>query len=58
MVFVENDERNRHQVEHRVATGINFVIGPRGATIRELQQSTQTRIDIDREKNLLIIRGR
>ena len=57
--FLREQRRTNHVVQLRVPTAaFPFIIGAKGAVAQEIQQNSGAKFDLDRSKNLAIIRGR
>ena len=55
-----NDEKERNFILHLVvpATAYSQLIGPKGATARSIQEAHEIRLDIDRSRGLVILKGK
>lgn len=59
LAFIDADQRNNFTLDLLVpVAAYPFVIGPKGATAREIQEATGARLDLDRNRSIVTLRGR
>lgn len=59
LAFIDADQRNNFTLELFVpVAAYPLVIGPKGANARDIQEATGARLDLDRNKSVVTLRGR
>ena len=57
--YLEEEGRNNHLLELKVpSAAYPLVLGIKGAAARDIQSKTDTRLDLDRGRSTVVLRGR